>query len=468
METKEKENQTPHQISSGMMQSQSANFENFLSKGPGDYELGELEQALILYLEGQDHSSVDQPKQSLGIQSPTLNIFPSQPILAEPTTKCGVSLVYSTTGACSRPPEASMEVANPRKGPPTVPQPGKEVNLGLKQREGNRKGPTSSSEHEGPKTPDAKVNHFTLLEGLHRIEKQLGKAGSGKRPAYVQQLESSRMKLDQLEQELQRARSQGVVFGSGGGGALLGDQSIPTSAASLSSGISLILNCTKAAIFDMEYRRWLDEHHRLMSELRAAVQEDLPENDLSLFVHNCLVHYDEMMSLKSMAVKSDVFHLISGVWKTPAERCFMWMGGFRPSELIKVPLAHIEPLTEPQIVGICSLQQSTQEAEDALSQGLEALHQSLSETIASDALSCPPDNVAHYMGQMAIALNKLSTLQGFVEQADNLRQQTFHRLHQILNAHQAARCFLAIADYFHRLRALSCLWLARPRQEQQC
>lgn len=67
-------------------------------------------------------------------------------------------------------------------------------------------------------------------------------------------------------------------------------------------------------------------------------------------------------------------------------------------------------------MGICSLQQSTQEAEDALSQGLEALHQSLSETIASDALSCPPDNMAHYMGQMAVALNKLSTLQGFVGQ----------------------------------------------------
>lgn len=70
-------------------------------------------------------------------------------------------------------------------------------------------------------------------------------------------------------------------------------------------------------------------------------------------------------------------------------------------------------------MGICSLRQSTQEAEDALTQGLEAMHQSLSDTIASDALmSCPPDNMAHYMGQMAVALNKLSTLQGFVEQVD--------------------------------------------------
>lgn len=86
----------------------------------------------------------------------------------------------------------------------------------------------------------------------------------------------------------------------------------------------------------MEYARWLEEHHRRTCELRAAVQEHLPENELRMFVENCLAHYEEMINLKSLVIKSDVFHLISGMWKTPAERCFMWMGGFRPSELIKV------------------------------------------------------------------------------------------------------------------------------------
>jgi len=61
------------------------------------------------------------------------------------------------------------------------------------------------------------------------------------------------------------------------------------------------------------------------------------------------------------------------------------------------------------------LQQSTQEAEEALSQGLDALNQSLSETITSDSLSNPP-NMANYMGQMALAMNKLSTLESFVRQ----------------------------------------------------
>jgi len=89
-------------------------------------------------------------------------------------------------------------------------------------------------------------------------------------------------------------------------------------------------------MFDVEYARWVEEHHRIVCELRAAVQEHLPENELRLFVDNCLAHYDQVMNLKSLVAKTDVFHLVSGMWKTPAERCFMWIGGFRPSELIKV------------------------------------------------------------------------------------------------------------------------------------
>ncbi|KAI7743775.1 hypothetical protein M8C21_014288 [Ambrosia artemisiifolia] len=37
-----------------------------------------------------------------------------------------------------------------------------------------------------------------------------------RKKAYVQQLESSRMKLSQLEQELQRARQQGIFISSSG------------------------------------------------------------------------------------------------------------------------------------------------------------------------------------------------------------------------------------------------------------
>ncbi|XP_030924594.1 TGACG-sequence-specific DNA-binding protein TGA-2.1-like [Quercus lobata] len=126
----------------------------------------------------------------------------------------------------------------------------------------------------------------------------------------------------------------------------------------------------------------------------------------------------------------------------------------------------LKPLTEQQLVGIYNLQQSSQQAEDAVSQGMEALQQSLAETLAngSPGPSGSSGNVANYMGQMAMTMGKLGTLEGFLRQADNLHQQTLQQMHRILTTRQSARALLAISDYFSRLQALSSLWLARPRE----
>ncbi|ONK67058.1 uncharacterized protein A4U43_C06F15230 [Asparagus officinalis] len=260
-----------------------------------------------------------------------------------------------------------------------------------------------------------------------------------RRKAYVQQLESSRIKLAQLEQELQRARQQFITVVS--------------------------VNCLGALPFDMEYARWIDEHQHQINNLRSALNSHLSDDDLRHLVDAVMSHYDEVFRLKGVGTKSDVFHMLSGMWTTPAERCFLWLGGFRSSELLKILAGQLEPLTDQQLMGICNLQQSSQQAEDALSQGMEALQQSLLDTLAAAAprQSAGSDNVANYMDQMAVAMGKLGTLENFLRQADLLRQQTLHQMHRILTTRQAARALLAISDYFSRLRALSSLWVARPR-----
>lgn len=50
------------------------------------------------------------------------------------------------------------------------------------------------------------------------------------------------------------------------------------------------------------------------------------------------------------------------------------------------------------------------------------------------------------------------------KQADHLRQQTLQQMSIILTKHQAARGLLAFGEYVQRLRALSSLWAARPRE----
>ncbi|KAL2895870.1 TGACG-sequence-specific DNA-binding protein TGA-2.1 [Bienertia sinuspersici] len=264
--------------------------------------------------------------------------------------------------------------------------------------------------------------------------------------AYVQQLENSRLKLTQLEQELQRARQQGIFISNAG------EQ-------------SHAIGGNGALAFDAEYSRWLEEQNRMINELRTAVNSHATDTELHTVVDSAATHFDDIYRLKGVAAKADVFHILSGMWKTPAERCFMWIGGFRPSELLKLLVNQLEPLTEQQLVGIYNLQQSSQQAEEALSQGMEALQQSLAETLATGTPgpSGSSGNVANYMGQMAMAMGKLGTLEGFLRQADNLRQQTLQQMHNILTTRQSARAVLSIHDYFSRLRALSSLWLARPR-----
>ncbi|KAF3332066.1 DNA binding protein [Carex littledalei] len=126
---------------------------------------------------------------------------------------------------------------------------------------------------------------------------------------------------------------------------------------------------------------------------------------------------------------------------------------------------HLDP-TDQQLIRLCSLQQSSQQAEEALSQGLEQLHQFLSATLSSGPLSTDGvgADVNSYASLMAIAIEKISSLENFVRQADNLRQQTLHQLREILTTRQAARCLLAIGEYYRRLRALSSAWSTRSRE----
>ncbi|PUZ65431.1 hypothetical protein GQ55_3G222200 [Panicum hallii var. hallii] len=268
-----------------------------------------------------------------------------------------------------------------------------------------------------------------------------------RKKAYVEQLENSRLKLAQLEQELQRARQQGIFIPNPG------DKPHSTGE-------------NGALAFDTDYARWQEDHSKQINELRGALNSHAGDDDLRRIVDSIMAHYGEAFRLKGVAAKADAFHVLSGMWKTPVERCFLWLGEFRPSELLKLLASRLEPLTEQQLASICSLQQSSQQAEEDLSQGVKALQQSVAEALALGS-PCPAGssgNAADCSGQMAVAIGKLGTLENFLQEADNLRLQTLQQMQSVLTTRQSARALLAISDYFSRLRALSSLWIARPRE----
>jgi len=71
----------------------------------------------------------------------------------------------------------------------------------------------------------------------------------------------------------------------------------------------------------------------------------------------------------------------------------------------------IEPLTEQQRLDIDNLGQSCQQAEDALSQGMEKLRQTLADSVAAGQFI-----EGTYIPQMATAMEKLEALVSFVNQ----------------------------------------------------
>ncbi|KAJ0687703.1 putative transcription factor bZIP family [Helianthus annuus] len=216
-----------------------------------------------------------------------------------------------------------------------------------------------------------------------------------RKKAYVQQLESGRVKLAQLEQELERARRQGVYGGlmNRGNGLLSGNI--------VNSGI---------ATFEMEYELWVSEQRKKDDELRKVLLTHTSEIELKLFVDSGLNHYYDLFRMKADAAKADVFYLMNGLWRTPVERFFQWIGGFRPSELIYILMPQIE-LTDTQLMKVRSLRQSCEQAEEALNQGMAKLQQTLAQSITIDIMG-----PASYNTQMNCAMERLEALEIFLIQ----------------------------------------------------
>jgi len=86
----------------------------------------------------------------------------------------------------------------------------------------------------------------------------------------------------------------------------------------------------------------------------------------------------------------------------------------------QVAVRHAEPLTEPQAMGVCGVQQWARDAEAALDHELQAMHRSVSEAVSSDAaaLLCPYSDVPSYMATMSLAIGKLASLEAFVRQVN--------------------------------------------------
>ncbi|KAF8659014.1 hypothetical protein HU200_058858 [Digitaria exilis] len=483
----------------------SSSLHGSIRRDPEGYDMpSDLDQALLLYFDGQ------QSKQSIQEQQPqTLNIFPSQPMHIEPSPK----------GPMASSAAAVAQVAGPSKNlqPPSAKPGGGPLNAGKSSKaaiksEGGAGGKhggagASSSDQEGPRTPDPKT-----LRRLAQNREAARKSRLRKKVITItmscNNVLATRSTLFLIhflfvacETGLHSAARDGQ---DQAGASRAGDADCKNSSGRIAKNwiIGALWSTAgtlspDAALFNLEYERWLGDHSKVVARLRAAAEEHRPDGELRAYSDEAASHYGALMGHKARLAAADPLHLLSGLWKGAAERCFLWIGGFRPSDLIKVAVRHVEPLAEQQAAGARDVEQAARRAEEALDAEMEALLRSLSDVVSSDAGGRQPppglfggqlyagDAAAAYMGMghvhMALAIDKLATLGTFLRQvrsmttllssseADELRMQALHALRQILTARQAAGCFVAVDDYFCRLRALSTLWnttRAAPQHQQ--
>lgn len=92
----------------------------------------------------------------------------------------------------------------------------------------------------------------------------------------------------------------------------------------------------------MAYDLWVATQQKMDNELKEALQSQVSELELRMFVDSGLNHYHELFQLKANVAQADVFYLMNGTWRSPIERFFQWLGGPRPSELLYVSVSTLK------------------------------------------------------------------------------------------------------------------------------
>ncbi|KAK1432372.1 hypothetical protein QVD17_09268 [Tagetes erecta] len=293
-------------------------------------------------------------------------------------------------------------------------------------------GPSSKCDQEASKPVDKHLRRLAQ-------NREAARKSRLRKKAYVQQLEVSRLKLIHLEQELEQTKAQCALMS---GGANASQHGLARAA---NSGI---------ATFEIAYEQWVELQNKKTNNLKTALNSDLDDIELDKLIQDTLNHYANLFNIKATAARADVCYLISGVWKTSTERLFLWIGGFRPSDLLKVLVPQLK-LLDQQSHDLYNLIQACQQAEDSLSQGMEKLQQTLAEAVA-----CGQDlGGGHY--EMRNAIDKLEELVRLVIQADYVRHETLQQTLRNLTTRQAAQGLISLGEYLQRLRDLSSAWTMR-------
>lgn len=258
------------------------------------------------------------------------------------------------------------------------------------------------------------------------------------------------------------------------------------------------------------YTSWVNTQEELVKNLQEALESDMRQPELLKEVKKVTEHYRIYYKAKQNASHQDVLQTVTAPWRSPLEKAFLWLGGWRPSlafqlvyalagQQIEAELAEFlegvdtptfASLTSLQLSQVSELQTATNKLEENLSNDMAMLQQSFAD---QPLLSLAQ---AHHMVQLqeggggtgsplddgplhgdgdssngsddgdhgsdgdeqdnmdSAMQDKLTSLQEIAMQADSLRITTLQKVLDILDTYQKAQYLISAGKLQIALRNL--------------
>lgn len=147
------------------------------------------------------------------------------------------------------------------------------------------------------------------------------------------------------------------------------------------------------------YTNWTQKQEALLKDLQEAVESDMKEPELSDEVNKVTEHYETYYKAKESACHQDILQTVTPDWRSPLEKAFLWLGGWRPSlafqlvyalagQQIEAELAEFldgvdtptfASLTSSQLSQISEMQTATNKQEENLGNEMAVLQQSFAD-----------------------------------------------------------------------------------------
>lgn len=151
--------------------------------------------------------------------------------------------------------------------------------------------------------------------------------------------------------------------------------------------------------FEDFYASWTSTHIDMLSHLQEALDSDMKQPELLQEVKKIVGHHEEYYKAKQRASHQNILQTVTPSWRSPLEKAFLWLGGWRPSlafqlvyalagQQIEAELAELldgvdtptfASLSSMQLCQVSELQTATNKEEESLSNEMAVLQQSFAD-----------------------------------------------------------------------------------------